>query len=179
MHRRLFLFTPLLAVPGLACSSSSSGGGRPPAVGGGAISLVRRAPLLDAESMPADVRAECNPEEGLIKFIAEEASEEGFTVSLVDGAEGVAGVVLDVQIVSILATGGGAWSGPKQVRCQGVLSQDGAVIGEFRGQRTSGGGMYGGFKGTCAILEICLEELGEDITEWLMAPTMDGRLGEL
>ena len=39
--------------------------------------------------------------------------------------------------------------------------------------------MYGGFKGTCSILDTCIEELGEDIAEWLLAPSMDGRLGEL
>ncbi len=179
MDRRSLFALPLLLLPGVAACSSSSRGPRAPMVGGGALSIVRRAPLIEPSAMPEDVRDECNPEEGLINYIAKEAADEGFGVALVDSAEGIAGVVLEVQLVGILATGGGAWSGPKQVRCQGWLTQDGVKIADFRGQRTSGGGMYGGFKGTCSILDTCIEELGEDIAEWLLAPTMNGRLGEL
>jgi len=179
MDRRSFFALPVLILPGLALPACSKRGSRPPMVGEGKISVVRLAPLVDPSAMPEDVRTECNPEEGLVNYIVEEAKSEGFGVALVDSVEGTPGVVLEVRILSVLATGGGAWSGPKQVRCEGQLTQDGNVIGSFRGQRTSGGGMYGGFKGTCSILDNCIQELGEDIAEWLIAPTMDGRLGEL
>ena len=180
MHRRSFVLATL-ALPALACSSSSSSGeSQPPSpAAAGPLALVRLAPLLDPSSMPEDVRKECNPEAGLVRYIEQEAREAGFQVTLVDAAEGAAGRVLEVKITSILATGGGAWSGPKQVRCTGILFQDGQTVASFHAQRTSGGGMYGGFKGTCSILDTCIEELGEDITEWLRAPTMDAKLGEL
>jgi len=58
-----------------------------------------------------------------------------------------------------------------------VLKENGEVIGSFTGARYSGGGAFGGFKGTCAILGRCIETLGKDIATWLKDPTMNAMLG--
>ncbi|MEJ2404442.1 MAG: hypothetical protein P8171_09165 [Candidatus Thiodiazotropha sp.] len=41
------------------------------------------------------------------------------------------------------------------------------------------GKKIGSFKGTCSILGRCVKALGKDISEWLINPTMNARLGEM
>jgi hypothetical protein len=85
--------------------------------------------------------------------------------------------VLILEIVSAVGGGGGAWSGPKSVTVKGELREDGKVIGSFTASRFSGGGAWGGFKGTCSIFGRCIKVLGEDIAAWLKKPTMNAALG--
>ena len=87
--------------------------------------------------------------------------------------------MLSLEITQIMGGGGGAWSGPKRIVLEGTLTEGGQQIGSFRAQRTSGGGAWGGYKGTCSILEICAEELGEDVGKWMHGPTQGAKLGEL
>lgn len=120
-----------------------------------------------------DVKAECGLERRIPAWIADNAP--GATPGAANGA----GRVLTLEITGIMGAGGGAWSGPKQIRMSGTLADNGQVIGTFKARRTTTGGMWGGYKGTCSMLEICGEELGEDVGAWLQNPTMDARLGEL
>jgi hypothetical protein len=39
--------------------------------------------------------------------------------------------------------------------------------------------MWGGYKSTCGIFERDAEALGKDVAEWLVAPSMNAKLGEL
>lgn len=48
---------------------------------------------------------------------------------------------------------------------------------EITGAQASGGGMFGAYKGTCAILGRCVKTLGSDIAKWLQHPSRDSRLG--
>ena len=42
----------------------------------------------------------------------------------------------------------------------------------------TGGGAFGGYKGTCAILGRCVKAIGKDVGEWLLAPKMNAKLGD-
>ena len=94
-----------------------------------------------------------------------------------DVTESTEGRVLHVEISSVVGPQGGAWSGAKSVTVEGKLTENGEVIGTFKGNRYSGGGAFGGYKGTCSILGRCAKTLGSDIAKWLAKPTMDARLG--
>jgi hypothetical protein len=61
---------------------------------------------------------------------------------------------------------------------KGELFDKGKQIGSFRATRFSGGGAFGGFKGTCAIIGRCSKTLGSDIAGWLGAPTQNAQLGD-
>ena len=120
------------------------------------------------------VRSECTLDTRLPKFIQDYARKQGIEVEVGDGTEGR---VLQIKFVTIIGPGGGAWSGAKSVTVEGKLTENGKVIGTFVGSRYSGGGMFGGYKGTCSILGRCIKTLGNDIAKWLVNPTMDARLG--
>jgi hypothetical protein len=86
--------------------------------------------------------------------------------------------VLTIEIVNVHGTGGGAYSGAKSVVIEGTLQENGKVIGTFEGSRYSGGGFWGGFKGTCSILGRCVKALGNDVAIWMENPYKGAKLGD-
>lgn len=127
--------------------------------------------------VPTPVQAECQLPEKLASFIESYAPKKGFDAVQISD-QGGSGKVLVVEITDLIGTGGGAWSGSKAVTISGKLMEGDKTIGSFIGRRTSGGGLYGGFKGTCSILGRCVKALGKDIGVWLKAPSAASRIGE-
>jgi len=124
------------------------------------------------------VRNECRLEEKLLEFIKENA--KGAYANLVyEKPTSGEYHVLAAEIVAVVGGGGGAWSGAKAVKIKGTLTdQAGKVLGTFDAGRYSGGGAFGGYKGTCAILGRCTKTLGKDVAAWLVSPAMDSHLGD-
>lgn len=88
------------------------------------------------------------------------------------------GRTLQVEIVNVVS-GGNAFIGHmKQVQVRGRLFENGKEIGSFSGRRSSGGGAFANFKGSCSVLGRCMETLAKDITLWLNNPGKDSRIGE-
>ena len=75
--------------------------------------------------------------------------------------------VLKVTIVNVVGVGGGAYSGPKSMTVRAELLQSGKVIATTTKERTSGGGAFGGMKGTCQIFGRVAKTLGSDVAGWL------------
>ena len=74
-------------------------------------------------------------------------------------------------------------SGAKSIVLEGKLLRDGQVTADFVAMRYTSNGAFGnynrGFKSSCGILEDVVEELAEDVGEWLREPTMNALLGDL
>lgn len=143
----------------------------------GTVTVLSPVPFAEASGASSDVKASCTLDTRLPGFI--EAAARG-GVKVVVGSASAAdakGKVLHLEITNVLGTGGGAWSGAKSVTVRGELKENGKVIGSFTAARFSGGGAFGGFKGTCAILGRCIQTLGKDIARWLEEPTMNAMLG--
>jgi hypothetical protein len=45
-------------------------------------------------------------------------------------------------------------------------------------RRVSRGGAFGGFKGSCDVLERVVTAIGNDLAEWLANPTDEAKLGD-
>ncbi|VAW97682.1 hypothetical protein MNBD_GAMMA23-590 [hydrothermal vent metagenome] len=88
------------------------------------------------------------------------------------------GRTLEIEIVDVDGAGGGAWSGAKMVAIEGELMDHGKVIGSFRAVRSSTGGAFGAYKGTCSILGRTVKALGKDVALWLQHPDLNASLGE-
>ncbi|MBI1951976.1 MAG: hypothetical protein HYS34_11525 [Acidobacteria bacterium] len=134
-------------------------------------------PFAEHSGVIATVKQECQLQTRLPEFIQSSAKDDPQVVLTADPIEQDKGRVLVLEIVSVVGSGGGAWSGPKSVTVKGELREEGKVIGSFTAARYSGGGAWGGFKGTCSIFGRCVKVLGEDIAGWLKKPTMNAVLG--
>ncbi len=123
------------------------------------------------------VRKECDLGGKLATFINDYSRE--YHLNMVMGGKAKKSArVLKVEIINVHGSGGGAWSGAKSVAIEGKLLDNGKVIGTFRGQRSSGGGAFAGFKGTCSILGRTVKALGSDVGLWLQNPVMGATIGE-
>jgi hypothetical protein len=145
----------------------------------GSITVSKQAAFDPRLSVPDAVRAECDLPNKVSRFV-QEYSQKGFDkVTLADRVSAsTPGQALALKIVGLTGTGGGAWSGPKHVTVEGTLWENGKVKGTFTATRYSGGGAFGGYKGTCAILGRCTKAIGKDVASWLQAPTMHAKLGD-
>lgn len=143
----------------------------------GTLNIQKSAPYEKDLPVPAAVRAECALDAKVPEFVEEAAKGQFDTINMVDKAGG-SGRSLSMKITGITGTGGGAWSGPKHITVDGTLTENGKPIGSFKATRYSGGGAFGGYKGTCAILGRCAKAIGKDVANWLEQPSMNARLGD-
>jgi len=77
------------------------------------------------------------------------------------------GEVVKVSIVDVMGLGGGGWTGPKAISIRVDLMKDGKIERSTHLTRTTTGGVFGGFKGTCSMLERDSATLGKDVAKWV------------
>ena len=76
---------------------------------------------------------------------------------------------LMLTVLAVQGVGGGAWSGGKSITIRADLLQDGKIVATKVLNRGSRGGAFGGFSGTCQIMERVAGALGRDTAAWLRA----------
>lgn len=192
MNKLKFVMAGLISVTLLyGCGASTGGtkadeGGEPvvalsKAQMAAAITVAKRTPYGNDSRVPDKVRKECVIDKQLPEFIETYAGKNNIAVVQKEGAVSSKekGKVLVVEFSDVMGSAGGVFSGAKAVSVEGVLYENGKKIGSFKGRRTSGGGAVFGYKGTCSILGRCVKTLGKDISDWLVKPTMNARLGEM
>lgn len=124
------------------------------------------------------VRKECQLEEKTLQFI-KEFNRSNYSNLVTEKPASGDYHVLTAEIIQVVGAGGGAWSGAKSMKVKGTLSDSkGKVLGTFEAGRYSGGGAFGGYKGTCSIMGRCTKAIGKDIGIWLSSPTMEAYLGD-
>lgn len=74
---------------------------------------------------------------------------------------------VQLTVLSVHATGGGAWSGPKSMSIRVDLKRGDATLKTAVLSRSSSGGAFGGLKGNCAILDRVVTTLGKDVAKWV------------
>jgi hypothetical protein len=163
----------LRAALGVAFAGLLVAGGAATA-GGNGVKVLRSIPFAESSGASQKLKEECQLETRVPQFLSQYADG----IELVDGELGSAGRVLKLRISHVRATGGGAFSGPKTVTVEGRLSENGKPLGSFTATRYSGGGVFGGYKGTCSIVARCAKAIGKDIAEWLRNPKDGARLGD-
>ena len=136
------------------------------------IGIPRAVPIAENVDVSQAVRNECQLGEKVSTFLAQFASN----VTVSDDA--TKGRYLRMEITEVVATGGGAWSGPKWMTVKGTLLENDKAIASFRAKRYSTGGAFGGFKGTCSIIGRCTKAIAEDIANWLKSPVDGAELGD-
>jgi hypothetical protein len=74
---------------------------------------------------------------------------------------------LMLTVLAVQGVGGGAWSGGKSITLRADLLQEGKTVSTKVLSRGSRGGAFGGFSGTCQIMERIAGALGRDTAFWL------------
>jgi len=135
-------------------------------------------PFAKSASVPAAVKNECNLGKKLSTYLHTYGAKQfDHVVSSNRAPKGAK--KLSISMTNVQGRRGGAWSGGKSVQVKGKLTRNGKVLGTFEGLRVSGGGVFGGYKGTCSILGRCVKTLGKDVAAWAANPAMNSRLGDL
>lgn len=144
------------------------------------VTVLKPVGFNEDADVPKAVLDECKLENELPDAVASRAKAAGVTVSFADKvAQTGPGRALWMEITDVIADGNAFIGHRKAVTVKGKLYQDGALVGSFKDRRTSMGGAFGGFKGNCAVLVRTAKAIGEDVGEWLSAPKVDDKLGDL
>jgi hypothetical protein len=114
------------------------------------------------------VKEECKLEQQLTKDTTEafRKNKVGPAVTTLDGP----GEVMKVRITYVFGVGGGGWTGPKSVTVHADVMKDGKVERTTRINRSSMGGVFGPFKGTCSILNRTSATIAQDLAKWAKDP---------
>jgi hypothetical protein len=126
------------------------------------------AKLDPSAPIPDAVRNECALEMLLGNYAQSAIDRRIGSVQSVTATE-QAGVekIIQLTIISVHGFGGGAWSGSKSMSIRADIKKEGVTVGSNVFTRSSRGGAFGGFSGTCAILERVAVALGKDVAAWL------------
>ncbi len=126
------------------------------------------------------VRSQCKLQTKIPHYIKLYAMKRGIRVHLAHhNMHRVKGRKLLITIVHASSRGGGAWSGRKSVTISGTLKQGHRTIARFTAGRHTGGGMFGGYKGTCSLLGRSAKRIGKDVALWLTHPRNGSHLGNI
>lgn len=136
-----------------------------------AVFVKPQAVYADGASVVPKIKEECGLESTLtshlMRYLGKMAPD---ATMLAEGASVGGKPVLSMTILSVMGVGGGAWSGPKGITIRADLTQNGKVVRTINLHRTTSGGAFAGFKGTCSILDRAATALGKDVSTWYAHP---------
>lgn len=143
------------------------------------IYMTQLASYSDVLHVSRAIVDECALPQQQAELIVSEAAKAGITIVRDDqAAKAGKGRALQVEISDAISAGHAFTGHRKQVNIKGRLFEDGKEIGDFVGIRSSMGGVFGGFKGSCAVLGRCVQTLASDVVQWLKNPAKGSRIGE-
>lgn len=117
--------------------------------------------------IPNAVKAECGVEMLLGNHALSALTRRNSQVQTVVGPEQAgADKLIQLTVIAVHGYGGGSWSGPKSISLRADLKQNGSTLGTTVLNRSSTGGVFGGMKGTCDILNRVAVALGKDLANW-------------
>jgi len=137
-------------------------------------------PFSESSYIADNIKAECRMGAQLASALGSNASAHGNRIVFDSAPVDVGrGRVLQLELVEAQSAGN-AFSGHfKAATARGVLFQDGQKVAAVTARRTSRGGAFAGFKGSCDVLERTVTAIGRDLAEWLANPVDGARLGDL
>jgi len=138
-----------------------------------AIVLPYAAPYETGIRVRPAIRRECDLERRVARVIASEIRGQFNPVKMVPPTNTHApGLALDLRIINVEGKSGGA-RGSKSLTVAGKLYDNGNVVGDFIATRRTKRGRH-----TCRMMWENIEEIAEDVSRWLEAPTRNAYLGD-
>ncbi|WP_313343878.1 hypothetical protein [Stenotrophomonas sp.] len=135
-------------------------------------------PFSDSAYIADNIKTECRMGAQLATALGASAGKFGNTIAF--GTEPVEqGRVLKLELVEAQSAGNAFTGHFKSATVRGVLLDDGQKVAIVTARRTSRGGAFAGFKGSCDVLERVVTAIGGDLAEWLGNPVDNAKLGDL
>ena len=135
----------------------------------GPIRIANTSPYLDPSRIQSNIRQGCTAlgqqlSEATRKF----ASKYDIRLTKHENLDtNGAGKALMIYITEASSSGNAFLGHRKSVSTKADFYNDGKLIDTYATTRNSGGGMWGGFKGSCSVLHRTVNTLGKDIAIWL------------
>jgi hypothetical protein len=138
------------------------------------ISISADAKFRDEKIIAPKILSECSALGAQFSAAAAQGLQSsGWEVEQVaDVTEQTKGKALKLEITHALSAGNAFMGHHKSVAVAAGLYVDGVLVDTFAGTRESAGGITGGFKGSCAVLQRCVNTLGSDLAKWLNAKNL-------
>ncbi len=141
------------------------------------VKVASLIPYSEEDTVQGNIKKECDIGQSI---------HDGLAAEMPGGIEKVASVNsagegrnLLIEVTDAQSSGNAFIGHRKSVAAKGKLYEGGKLIGSFRVSRVSGGGAFGNYKGSCAVIHGCGRAVGKDIARWLAAPVDGARLGDL
>lgn len=128
------------------------------------------------KSISGAIQDECALDNRLLESVKDAAKAND--IKVVSKANEKNANTLKLKILDAVSSGN-AFSGHRKfVIAGGELYENDKVIASFKVARRSGGGFFGSYKSSCAILGGCTSSIANDIVKWLKSPTNNAILGD-
>lgn len=158
---------------------SNSASGVPAADAVKSVTIAKSIPYKKGAPIAANILRECTLNTQLSEFIRSYGQENNVGVirtPRIDTKD--KGNVLHVEIVNAVSQGNAFLGHRKFTQIEGTLFNHGKKVAGFTAARFSGGGFFGGYKGSCSVLGRTVETLGKDIAGWLTNPIDGMHMGD-
>lgn len=134
----------------------------------GPINVAKVVPYASAETIPKKIRTECTQiGSKMSDFTKSYGKEDGVTFTQVNKvSEKAKGNNMVVRILNAHSSGNAFIGHNKSMTIKGTLYKDGKMVDEVEFSRSSGGGIGGGYKGSCSVMGRVSKRLGQDLAIW-------------
>lgn len=144
-----------------------------------AIKIKQDIPFQKNARIAANIKNECDLQDKLSSFISAYSVGEGIgVIRKANVSSKSKGKTLVVAITEAVSSGNAFIGHRKFTSIAGTLYNNGKKQGSFTATRVSGGGAFGGFKGSCDVLGRTVKILGSDVSLWLKRPVDGAHLGD-
>lgn len=144
------------------------------------VNVQRSSGIVNSGTLDQNALAECPLLTQFPELLIKHGADNGVTVNLVSKLDTKApGYQLEANYTQIQSAGNAFIGHRKFTKVHLTLFKDGKKVAEADAGRWSGGGAFGGFKGSCSVLGRTVDANASDTAKWLVAPADGARLGDM
>lgn len=132
------------------------------------IRIAESIPYQNESAIDHRITSECTAIGSMMsEALAEAAQKKGIEVVRTEGKLAGKGEYAKIEIVNAVSYGNAFIGHAKGMTVFAELFRNGKSVHKTTFNRNSGGGVFGGFKGSCAVLNRTAKVLGKDMAVWL------------
>ncbi len=154
-----------------------------PAFGADPIQVATLIPYADKAEIRDSIREECGLGSKLSKSLVNRGAKKELPLVRVGNpvadqeAETSSRRSLELRITDAIQTSGGLFP-THSLSIDGVLKEDGRIVGTMEGTRFAQASFFPFRRGECSILSEAVRLLAKDVIKWVKKPKLEARLGD-